>query len=113
MSLDMTGLSISDEESLELLKTSDPLIIKALDTIGITSLTQVQKETLPIIRNGSDVLSKAKTGTGKTLAFLIPTLEKLLRSDAELSSSVDSIRAIVLSSTRELAQQVRFIFRPD
>ena len=89
---DLSKLSITDEESLELLRASDPLILEALTTIGITSLTQVQKETLPIIRSGSDVLSKAKTGTGKTLAFLIPTIEKLRSEATDAISAVDPIR---------------------
>lgn len=55
------------------------------------------------------MLAKAKTGTGKTLGFCIPTCERLLRSQAAPTSmpdGIDPIRAIILSSTRELATQI-------
>ena len=55
------------------------------------------------------MLAKAKTGTGKTLGFCIPTCERLLRSQAapmSILEGIDPIRAIILSSTRELATQI-------
>ena len=55
------------------------------------------------------MLAKAKTGTGKTLGFCIPTCERLLRSQAapmSILEGFDPIRAIILSSTRELATQI-------
>jgi ATP-dependent RNA helicase MSS116 len=73
------------------------------DDMGYASMTPVQEATLPVILSGRDVLAKAKTGTGKTLAFLVPTIEALLRAGPRASSN--SIRALVLSPTRELAQQ--------
>ncbi len=69
--------------------------------MGYTSMTPVQAATLPVILSGSDVLAKAKTGTGKTLAFLIPTIETLLSSPRPAGA----IRALILSPTRELASQ--------
>lgn len=84
------GLSINDK-------------IKRAITVdmGYASMTPVQAATLPVILSGVDLLAKAKTGTGKTLAFLVPTLEKL----AALPRPQGAIRALVLSPTRELAAQ--------
>jgi len=86
-------------------------IVQALDAAGITTLTPVQKETLPHGLLGCDILAKAKTGTGKTLAFLIPTIERLLRlGDTIVQTSndqgvkVDPVKVIVLSSTRLFIQ---------
>ena len=47
------------------------------EVMQYTTMTPVQAQTLPVILNGKDVLAKAKTGTGKTLAFLIPTIERM------------------------------------
>jgi len=66
-------------------------------------MTVVQSETLPLILKGEDCLAKAKTGTGKTLAFMIPTIERMTnRKD----SSPTDIFCLVISPTRELAQQI-------
>ena len=65
-------------------------------------MTVVQHETLPLIMEGKDVLAKAKTGTGKTLGFMIPTIETILRSKAD----PQAISCLVMSPTRELALQI-------
>ncbi|KAJ1450716.1 P-loop containing nucleoside triphosphate hydrolase protein [Pelagophyceae sp. CCMP2097] len=82
----------------------------SLKRIGITSLTEIQTASLPLLLEGQDCLAKAKTGTGKTLAFLMPTLHRLLDDNESqripLKAGVDPIRALVLSSTRELALQI-------
>src|ERR1700680_3029547 len=62
--------------------------------------TPVQAAAIPQALEGRDVLATAQTGTGKTLAFLIPVIEKLLRQNAA------GIAALVLVPTRELAMQV-------
>ncbi|KIJ48828.1 hypothetical protein M422DRAFT_162204 [Sphaerobolus stellatus SS14] len=64
--------------------------------------TPVQAETLDAILTGSDVLAQAKTGTGKTLAFLVPIVERLSRNH----SPNGDVSALILSPTRELAQQI-------
>lgn len=66
--------------------------------------TPVQAETLPVILSGLDVLAKAKTGTGKTLAFLLPSLEILIRSKPP--PRIDQISILIISPTRELATQI-------
>ena len=73
------------------------------EEMGYASMTPVQEATLPVILSGRDLLAKAKTGTGKTLAFLVPTIETLLRAGPRANNN--AIRALVLSPTRELAQQ--------
>jgi ATP-dependent RNA helicase MSS116, mitochondrial len=67
-------------------------------------MTRVQAETLDGCLSGRDCLARAKTGTGKTLAFLIPAVEAMLRRGQELQK--DSLCTIVLSPTRELANQI-------
>jgi ATP-dependent RNA helicase MSS116 len=66
--------------------------------------TKVQSESLPPCLAGSDVLAKAKTGTGKTLAFLVPVLEMLV--SIPLAERSGHISALIMSPTRELAQQI-------
>jgi len=67
-------------------------------------MTAVQAETLPLIlkQDDKDCLAKAKTGTGKTLAFMIPTIEKIMAS----KRSGSDIHCLVISPTRELANQI-------
>lgn len=64
--------------------------------------TKIQEASIPLALRGDDVLAKAKTGTGKTLAFLIPAIERLAR----LSSAPVGVSVLVLSPTRELAAQI-------
>lgn len=73
-------------------------LIEALDRLNFTKPTPIQAATIPIALNGKDVLGSAQTGTGKTAAFGIPLIAKLL-SDSRSS-------ALVLTPTRELAAQV-------
>ncbi|TXT03852.1 hypothetical protein VHUM_04329 [Vanrija humicola] len=72
-----------------------------LSNIPFEFCTEVQAATLPTIIQGLDVLAQAKTGTGKTLAFLVPALQRLVSSRAPTGVSI-----LVLSPTRELAQQI-------
>ncbi|GMH60491.1 hypothetical protein TrRE_jg4123, partial [Triparma retinervis] len=66
-------------------------------------MTEVQAQTLPICLSGVDTLAKAKTGTGKTLAFLIPALEIISQTR---QAPRGSILTLILSPTRELASQI-------
>ncbi|OHT17533.1 DEAD/DEAH box helicase family protein [Tritrichomonas foetus] len=76
-------------------------ILRALAKINFEKPTPIQSEMIPIALQGHDVCASAVTGSGKTAAFLIPTVERILRNPL----SDQSIRAIVLSPTRELALQ--------
>lgn len=70
-------------------------------------MTAVQYETLPLIlKNEKDCLAKAKTGTGKTLAFMIPTIERIVSPMSNKGKKRSDISCLVISPTRELAQQI-------
>jgi ATP-dependent RNA helicase RhlE len=75
-------------------------ILKALDEIGFHEATPVQELAIPVIKSGQDILGIAQTGTGKTAAYLIPILMKLVKAEGE------DPRALILVPTRELAIQV-------
>lgn len=70
-----------------------------LKSLGIEVPTSIQERTIPAALEGKDVISKAQTGTGKTLAFVLPILEKI---DVNKSD----VQALILTPTRELAQQI-------
>lgn len=76
---------------------------ESLNEIGIKKLTQIQSQAFDPIVSGYDFVGCSKTGTGKTLAYLIPSVERVFRERWHLESSM---RVIVLVPTRELAQQV-------
>ncbi|XP_062228948.1 DEAD-box ATP-dependent RNA helicase 31 [Phragmites australis] len=83
-----------------------PLTLKGVKAAGYERMTAVQEATLPIILQGKDVLAKAKTGTGKTVAFLLPAIEvvsKLLPVDRDQKRPPISV--VVVCPTRELADQ--------
>ncbi|GKU24533.1 DEAD/DEAH box helicase [Clostridium folliculivorans] len=74
-------------------------IIKVLKKSGITTPTQVQQESIQFVKSGRDVIAEAQTGTGKTLAFLLPIFENLW-------AKTDTVQALILTPTRELAIQI-------
>lgn len=74
--------------------------IKALSEDGIDSAFAIQELAIPLGLKGYDIIGQAKTGTGKTLGFGLPLLERLLQSESS------GVRALVLAPTRELAVQV-------
>ncbi|OPJ64009.1 DEAD-box ATP-dependent RNA helicase CshA [Clostridium oryzae] len=74
-------------------------LINVLKNSGITQPTPVQAESIQQIKNGKDVIAEAQTGTGKTLAFLLPIFENI-------SPSIDAIQALIVTPTRELALQI-------
>jgi ATP-dependent RNA helicase DeaD len=75
-------------------------IIKALNEIQVNNPTDIQKIVLPYLNEyNSDVIARAQTGTGKTLAFSIPIVKRINAKDA-------SIQSLILAPTRELCQQI-------
>ncbi len=84
------------------MKSASFMLSKAMTALleaeGITVATPVQEEIIPAIANGQDVIAQSETGSGKTLSFAIPIIEKLQRSDG--------LRALILVPTRELCVQV-------
>jgi ATP-dependent RNA helicase DeaD len=79
-----------------------PTMMRALDAAGYTTPTPVQAGLIPRAMEGVDVMAQARTGTGKTAAFVIPILERL-----EVRKHNSGPQALVLVPTRELAVQVR------
>ncbi len=82
-----------------------PTIIKALEKENYEVPTPIQEEAIPIILSGRDLLGCAQTGTGKTAAFAIPTLQ-LLSKDKVSHHEARKIRALIVTPTRELALQI-------
>src|SRR2546422_11352712 len=78
----------------------DPALVKAVDAIGYEAPTPIQREAIPAILAGRDVLGTAQTGSGKTAAFLLPILQRLAKQPAGRT------RVLVLTPTRELAAQI-------
>jgi ATP-dependent RNA helicase RhlE len=76
-----------------------PLIVKGVRAAGYTQPTPIQQRAIPIVLQGHDLVAAAQTGTGKTAAFVLPILARLLEGHRAL-------RALVLVPTRELAAQV-------
>jgi len=81
-------------------------LLRALADSGYETPTPVQAQAIPPILQGRDVLAGAQTGTGKTAAFTLPLLQRLLASPTQAASSRRPVRALVLTPTRELAAQV-------
>lgn len=76
-------------------------LLKALADMNFSTPSSIQKEAIPQVLSGNDIIAKAPTGSGKTAAFAIPIIEKL-----DLNPDNKSIQALVLCPTRELAIQV-------
>ena len=77
--------------------------IDSLSKEGYTTATEVQLKTIPIAQKGKDILCTAKTGSGKTLSFIIPSMEMLIRTNF---SQKQGVGIIVITPTRELAFQI-------
>ncbi|MCB0322314.1 MAG: DEAD/DEAH box helicase [Bdellovibrionales bacterium] len=90
-------------DSFEQLLPDDPILAR-LQALGFTKPTDVQARTIPLAREGGDLLVQAQTGSGKTLAFGIPLLLSL-RAQAE-KEAVDYTYGLIITPTRELATQV-------
>ena len=80
----------------------DERLIAALTSLGYEEPTAIQREAIPPLLEGKDVLGQAATGTGKTAAFALPLLQRL----GEVSPSGRKVRGLILVPTRELAMQV-------
>ncbi len=91
-----------------------PEIVEALTAVGITEAFPIQEMALPIALMGTDLIGQARTGTGKTLAFSIPVMQRIIAPHdpeyAELAAP-GKPQALVIAPTRELALQVANDFR--
>jgi ATP-dependent RNA helicase RhlE len=79
-------------------------LLRAVSEQGYTEPTPIQKQAIPVILQGGDIMAGAQTGTGKTAGFTLPLLQRL--SDQAVNSRSRAVRALVLAPTRELAAQV-------
>lgn len=77
-------------------------VLQALDAMNFKECTPIQEHTIPVILGGKDLIGVAQTGTGKTAAYLLPVINQLSKG----GYPEDSINCIIMSPTRELAQQI-------
>lgn len=87
----------------------DKLLLKGLDAAGYTTPTPIQAQAIPTVMTGKDLLGIAQTGTGKTAAFALPILHRLLGDPRPAPRR--GARVVVLSPTRELASQIAESFK--
>lgn len=85
-------------------------LLEAVNHLQYKEATQIQSETIPVILEGRDLLGIAKTGTGKTAAFVFPILQKLYLRD-ESEKYPRTIKALIVAPTRELAIQIDEVFQ--
>jgi superfamily II DNA/RNA helicase len=84
-----------------------PNLARAIAEMGYESMTPIQAQAIPVVLQGRDVMGAAQTGTGKTAAFSLPLLQRMLKHEnASTSPARHPVRALVLLPTRELADQV-------
>ncbi|MGB3288508.1 MAG: DEAD/DEAH box helicase [Burkholderiaceae bacterium] len=84
-----------------------PSILQAVAETGYTTPTPIQAQAMPIVMDGRDVMGAAQTGTGKTAAFTLPILHRLMQfANTSASPARHPVRALILAPTRELADQV-------
>ena len=108
--------SVEDEESDDMTPTFPkfeeitelhPVLKRNLNVLKLERMTEIQCKTWEAASTGEDVLGRARTGTGKTVAFLLPALQQLfLQSEGRTVMDQTKIKMLVLSPTRELAAQI-------
>jgi ATP-dependent RNA helicase RhlE len=83
-------------------------LLQGIQATAFTNPTPIQERTIPVALSGADILGCAQTGTGKTAAFVIPTLHRLAQAQQsqEHRKGFRPLRALILSPTRELVQQI-------
>ncbi len=87
-----------------------PTILKALERAEFTQPTKIQEKAIPLALDGHDIMGLAQTGTGKTLAFGLPMIDRLL--DEPGKPAPKTAKALVLAPTRELVGQIADNMRP-
>ncbi len=81
-------------------------IMDGLDAMNFREATPIQEKAIPVIMDGNDMIACAQTGTGKTAAFILPLMNRMLSS----GKNSDKVRALIITPTRELAQQIDLQF---
>src|SRR5215204_3690215 len=104
ISADPFGLAVPLEFSSVGLDAS---LQRAVADQGYTLMTPIQAKAIPYVLAGRDIMGAAQTGTGKTAAFSLPLLHKMLpHANSSMSPARHPVRALVIAPTRELADQV-------
>ncbi|MCK5062444.1 MAG: DEAD/DEAH box helicase, partial [Candidatus Aenigmarchaeota archaeon] len=80
----------------------NPLILKQVRTEGFEEATEIQAKSIPEIQKGKDIVGQSVTGSGKTVAFSIPIIDKVIQGKG--------IQTLILTPTRELCMQVKDTF---
>ncbi len=95
-----------------------PHLVKAVTERGFVTTTPIQSAVFPAVLSGGDLVACAQTGTGKTLAFLLPLMHRLLQSGADTDAAAArstakgaGTRVLILAPTRELAVQIEDEFQ--
>ena len=78
----------------------EPQLMEGLESMGFEKPTPIQQQAIPFILNNKDIIACAQTGTGKTAAYLLPIINKIIKSPS------DSINTLIIVPTRELAIQI-------
>jgi ATP-dependent RNA helicase RhlE len=96
----------------------EPSLIEGIRIRGFAATTPIQSAVIPIVMDGNDLLAAADTGTGKTAAYLLPILNRMLRARAAAPDERGYTRVLILAPTRELAVQIEddvqgFIYHTD
>jgi len=79
----------------------DPALLEGIASIGFEEATPVQVQAIPVILEGKDIIASAQTGTGKTAAFLLPVIHRIINAPQS-----GNVKALVIVPTRELAMQI-------
>ena len=84
----------------------DENVLQGIEAMNFQEMTPVQEQTIPVILEGKDIIGCAQTGTGKTAAYTLPLLSRLVAE----GNPDNHIRAVIMVPTRELAQQIDMHF---
>jgi ATP-dependent RNA helicase RhlE len=84
----------------------EPSLIEGVRVRGFAATTPIQSAVIPIVMDGNDLIAAAATGTGKTAAFLLPILNRMLKARAAAPEERGFTRVLILSPTRELCVQI-------
>src|SRR4051812_7649880 len=84
---------------MDIIKQLQPFLQEAWKKAGFNQLTAIQEKAIPLIHEGKDVIGESATGTGKTLAYVVPLLERVRPENK-------NAQAVILAPTRELVMQI-------
>ncbi|HNW98282.1 MAG TPA: DEAD/DEAH box helicase [Bacteroidales bacterium] len=84
----------------------NPQLLEGIEALGFETATPIQEQAIPVILEGKDLIASAQTGTGKTAAFLLPVINKIISSEQD-----NNVHALVIVPTRELAIQIDQYFQ--